>query len=130
VDEDVKSYLLSHSNQQLHESNAYSQELMRRRYKESKARRGRTRKGPKKTLSSKAKSVDLVDDFAAKLVRVVPEIGDEARIELGQWEKKIDHWDFDIFRVNELTNGSPLAFVLYAVFSRYDLLNKLQLEER
>jgi hypothetical protein len=60
----------------------------------------------------------------------VPEISDEARVELAKWESKIDSWDFDIFRVNELTNGAPLAFVMFTVFSRYDLLNKLELEER
>lgn len=32
--------------------------------------------------------------------------------------------------MNELTNGSPLAFVLFAVFSRYQLLEKLHLEEK
>lgn len=120
-DEDVKSYLRSHQNLQLQESHAYSQELMRRR--------AATRKGRRGAVVAESTSGEI-NDSSSYILRVLPEISDEARIELRQWESKIDSWDFDIFRVNELTNGAPLAFVLFAVFSRYDLLNKLQLEER
>ena len=124
-DEDVKSYLRSHQNLQLQESHAYSQELMRRRYRE-KGRRMAVL--PHQVLDTSQQ--DQPVDASARMLRVVPDISDEARIELVKWESKIDSWEFDIFRVNELTNGSPLAFVMFTVLSRYDLLNKLQLEER
>ena len=123
-DEDVKGYLRSHQNLQLQESHAYSQELTRRRCQE----KGRqTAVTADKVLDSYAAN-DF--DVGARILRVVPEISDEARLELAKWESKIYSWDFDIFRVNELTNGAPLAFVLFAVFSHYDLLSKLKLEER
>ncbi len=124
-DEDVKSYLRSHQNLQLQESHAYSQELMQRRYRE-KGRRMAVL--PDQVLDES--QLDQPVDASARILRVVPEISDEARIELVKWESKIDSWDFDIFRVSELTNGAPLAFVMFAVFSRYNLLNKLQLQER
>lgn len=124
-DEDVKGYLRSHQNRQLHESHAYAQELMQRRYKE-KGRRMAVL--PDQVLDTS--KLSRPDDVSARILRVVPEISDEARVELAKWESKIDSWDFDIFRVNELTNGAPLAFVMFTVFSRYDLLNKLELEER
>lgn len=124
-DEDVKGYLRSHQNRQLQESHAYSQELMQRRYKE-KGRRMAVL--PDQVLDTS--KLIRPDDVSARILRIVPEISDEARIELAIWESRIDSWDFDIFRVNELTNGAPLAFVMFTVFSRYDLLSKLELEER
>jgi len=126
TDEDVQAYLLSHANQQQHEAHGYQQELTRRR---AKVRGSRGKKGPRKLLGTRSVSHDSAD-FAEKIMRVVPDIGEDARVELSSWEGKIDSWDFDIFRVNELTNGTPLAFVLFAVFSRYRLMEKLNLEER
>lgn len=128
-DEDVKSYLRSHQNLQLQESHAYSQELTRRRrYQETGRRMAVLPDGV--IDSSNTDEASKPDDVGARVSRVLPEISDEARMELVKWESKIDSWDFDIFRVSELTNGAPLAFVMFTVFSRYDLLNKLKLEER
>eukprot|EP00286_Rhodomonas_abbreviata_P022280 CAMPEP_0181295316 /NCGR_PEP_ID=MMETSP1101-20121128/4079_1 /TAXON_ID=46948 /ORGANISM="Rhodomonas abbreviata, Strain Caron Lab Isolate" /LENGTH=364 /DNA_ID=CAMNT_0023400053 /DNA_START=183 /DNA_END=1274 /DNA_ORIENTATION=+ len=38
-------------------------------------------------------------------------------------------WDFDLFKLRDLTNGRPLAVLAYALINLHDLVNKLGLDE-
>lgn len=38
--------------------------------------------------------------------------------------KKVDRWDFDIFRLDACTHGRPLSTLMYHIFSTYDLFTR------
>lgn len=43
--------------------------------------------------------------------------------------ERIDEWDFNVTEVAELTNGRPLFFIAFALFTRHDLLRKFNIDE-
>ena len=50
--------------------------------------------------------------------------------ELNSVFEKLDKWNYDAFKINELSNGHPLFFTSYAIFLKYDLLNKFNINEK
>ncbi|CAG0912330.1 unnamed protein product [Notodromas monacha] len=41
--------------------------------------------------------------------------------------KRIDDWDFDVFGLNVASDGSPLKYLGYELFTRYGILNKYKI---
>jgi calcium/calmodulin-dependent 3',5'-cyclic nucleotide phosphodiesterase len=42
--------------------------------------------------------------------------------------KTINEWTFDVFSVNEFTNGQSLRYVGFELMQRYNLTNKLHVK--
>lgn len=42
---------------------------------------------------------------------------------------KVDQWNFDVFRMEDLTDGHTLFITAYTLFVKYDLLNKFSIDE-
>ena len=40
--------------------------------------------------------------------------------------QNIDEWSFDVFNVNEVSEGHALKYVAYELMQRYDLINKFK----
>mmetsp|Transcript_10803 Transcript_10803/g.40387 ORF Transcript_10803/g.40387 Transcript_10803/m.40387 type:complete len:828 (-) Transcript_10803:98-2581(-) len=43
---------------------------------------------------------------------------------------KVDDWNFDVFTLEELTEGQTLFITAYTLFTKYDLLNKFRIDEK
>uniref|UniRef100_A0A8D0DZL9 Phosphodiesterase n=1 Tax=Salvator merianae TaxID=96440 RepID=A0A8D0DZL9_SALMN len=41
--------------------------------------------------------------------------------------KDVDKWSFDVFALNEVSGGHSLKFMMYELFTRYDLLNRFKI---
>ena len=81
-----------------------------------------------KQEQSRAMIRALSADFPQTLERMLPDIGADARAELARWEERIDDWEFDVFRIAELTNGRPLCFVFSVVMLRHQLCAKFGID--
>ena len=44
--------------------------------------------------------------------------------------KQLHTWDFDIFEFNDVCHGRPLAYVLTEVLTRYNLIEKHQIDKK
>lgn len=42
----------------------------------------------------------------------------------------VDQWDFDPFKLNELTHGHPMSVLVYTLFRRWNLISKLEIDEK
>uniref|UniRef100_A0A7S4NRZ4 Phosphodiesterase n=1 Tax=Guillardia theta TaxID=55529 RepID=A0A7S4NRZ4_GUITH len=56
-----------------------------------------------------------------------PEMSDELEKLLSP--ESISSWDFDLFRLNELTKGRPLAVLAFALIHMHGLMTKLKIDE-
>jgi len=79
----------------------------------------------------------------AEVPKTMPRDTSKANLELGSLApgrpgkeellstfEKVDKWNCDIFKINELSGGHPLFFTSYALFLKYDLLNKFNISEK
>ena len=94
TDESIRAFLLSHSNEQLHESQAFSQELTRKRKIARAARQT-------------AEAQEAAPDQNLDVARVLPDIGQDARVELQRWAAKIDSWEFDVSAAPFVSSSEP-----------------------
>eukprot|EP01028_Stygiella_incarcerata_P013862 TRINITY_DN853_c0_g1_i1.p1 TRINITY_DN853_c0_g1~~TRINITY_DN853_c0_g1_i1.p1 ORF type:complete len:563 (+),score=134.06 TRINITY_DN853_c0_g1_i1:163-1851(+) len=44
--------------------------------------------------------------------------------------ENVDQWDFDPFRLHEITSGNPMSVLVYTLFRRWNLISKLELDEK
>lgn len=42
---------------------------------------------------------------------------------------KVDDWQFDAFKLNEVSGGRPLSLLAFALFKRCEMLDKFELDE-
>lgn len=43
---------------------------------------------------------------------------------------KVDDWNFDVFTLEELTEGQTLFITSYTLFTKYDIMNKFKIDEK
>ncbi|XP_019618074.1 PREDICTED: calcium/calmodulin-dependent 3',5'-cyclic nucleotide phosphodiesterase 1A-like isoform X2 [Branchiostoma belcheri] len=76
----------------------------------------------KKTFRSIVQAVraaNLVDRMSTSAVTYPPTVM--------KLFKQLDDWSFDVFALNEATNGQALRYVTYEIMMRYDLLAKFKI---
>ncbi|KAG2392517.1 hypothetical protein C9374_011242 [Naegleria lovaniensis] len=87
-------------------------------------------------LGGKSKPVeDKKAEPAKEPVKTVAEpttqvAGRPGKEELNSVLEKLDKWNYDVFKITELSNNHPLFFTSYALFLKYDLLNKFNINEK
>eukprot|EP00741_Cyanophora_paradoxa_P004409 tig00000802_g4280.t1 len=67
----------------------------------------------------------LAVQFAVALV-----LSNSSQQQLTQLFDTVDDWDFDVFALNDLTNGRPLFALMYMLFLKHDLMKKFRVKER
>lgn len=73
--------------------------------------------------------VNPVQDSKIKSTRFLPVLDQSVEKQVDALLEKMEEWDFDIFALAELTNGRPLFFITFALFTRHDLLRKFNIPE-
>ena len=91
----------------------------------------------KLTFQSVARTIKIALKFKKAFNRTlsVPEL-DIFKIDRSQWEQikvvlhEVDEWDFDIWKLKEVTGGRPLQFLGWHLLNKWNLISGLKLNPR
>ncbi len=63
------------------------------------------------------------------MTRFLPVLDSSVEKQVDTLLGRLEEWDFNIFELADLTNGRPLFFISFALFTRHDLLRKFNISE-
>lgn len=83
----------------------------------------------KKEVKLSGGVLDQVKESKIKATRFLPVLDVNIEKQVDALLETMEEWDFNVFGLAELTNGRPLFFITFALFTRHDLLRKFNIPE-